>query len=82
MSIRLELTEMEAVVIETLVHQAANALEDELQWAEENEDWDTFEAIMEEFEFLYDVGNALQIQMVDDEDIEWDSDMLMEDIYA
>ena len=88
MSIRLELSEVEAAVIETLIHQAANALEDEIQWADEHQDWEAYQTAMDEYNFFCEITNTIQVQMVeydDDEydDIDWtDPATVLEELFA
>ena len=66
MSIRIELSEMEAAVIETLLNEATLDLEDEMDLAEAGEDWQTFEDCAAEHEFLSDISHLIQLQIIDE----------------
>jgi hypothetical protein len=69
-SIRIDLTELEATVIETLLREAATALEDEIDWAEEHQDWEEYDAVVAEYSFLSEIASSVQVQLgqVADED--------------
>ena len=64
-SIRIELSEMEAAVIETLLNEATLDLENEMDQAEAGEDWLTFEDCAAEHEFLSDIASTIQLQIID-----------------
>ena len=67
MSIHLDLTENEAALIETIINEAKIEMEEDLFWADEFQDWEEYDAIMEEYAFFDDIISTIQVQMIDEE---------------
>lgn len=69
MNIFVELTEEEAVIVETLLNEAAIELQDELFWADEAQDWDAYDELEVEYEFFMELADDISIQMYNAEEV-------------
>jgi len=64
-NIQLNLTEEEAAIVETLFNEALTDLSDEIYIAEEYADWEEYDLLFTEYEFLDEIIIDLQMQFAD-----------------